>query len=1780
MGKKIISVLMTIMLLYGLTESLFTSGIVSAADLRVAAAAAGGGTATQNVALSAKVTASGQCNNNEGARFAIDGKNDTKWCDNTDAEIKWMKLDLGQPYTINEWVVVNAGINEGNSPFWNTKNFRLQKSTDGVTWTDVDVVQNNAQTIVDRYLPEPFTAQYVRLYISKGAYDSDIVRLYELELYGVESGQTPAYPPVNLDPVDYVDPFINTLGDNGQTNPGPSTPFGLVSLGPDGDGGAFSGYYYQDKNLKGFSHLRFSGVGCSGAGGNILMMPQTGDFTNDSAKYKQPYDKKSEQASAGYYAVNLASGVGVELTASDNVGFHRYNFPDGAASRSVLVDLSNSYAGMLDASLSVENNREISGMVKSKNVCGHGYYTMYYSIEFDQDFQSYTSWKDGEQGEVESRSGSNTGVWVNFNPASSGKVVQAKVGLSPISVEQAKYERNHDIADWDFAGQHAKIRAAWSDILNKVEVTDADEENKRIFYTQLYHTYLHPKNVTSSQGTFRAARGENKVRQASELGDDFDYYNGWATWDDFRKYALFSVLNPQEYENMVKSLVDVYKTRGEYSQWGSGYWPSPTVRNEFNGAVVLDAYAKGFTDFDVYTALKGMGVDADNFGDQDKVSGQLEKARSGYFPMKLAEMVGDKTSYEKYKRIAQSYQDLWNPEQVDENGQKLGFFTPNGITVEGKEVTSVGKYAYQGNLWQYRWSAMQDMQGLADLMGGKTEMAKQLLDFFERDEYMAINETDLDAPYLFNYLGYPYLTQYYARQFTTEVVTQKYHNHGAYNYPLKSRVYRADPEGYLQSMDDDAGAMGSWFVYSAMGLFPANPGDAAFLIGSPIFSEVKLDVGNGKTFTIRANGVSSQNRFIQSAQLNGKEFDQAWISYEDIMAGGTLNFEMASEPNMAWGAMSKSAPPMTDYGNAVDDTLARQELLALGSEWKYYDKGQLPATNWNAVSYDDSAWASGQAPLGYDNTGYAKTKVEYGPDGGNKYPTTYFRQSFEISDTQNVKEVLELNGALVRDDGGVVYLNGQEVFRTNMPSGPIDYSTYANVTVNNERDRVAFRVDPSLLVKGTNVIAVEIHQSGGSSSDIAFDLGLETLKQLVSSPAPTHPVVDDKANTFGWTAVPGFEAATDYEFTTDGGKNWTAASANPQIVGPGAYEAGQVQVRVRGDVNAGRGPGERLVSDQKYTSDIVWDVFDLKADVNRKGNMTVDVAGSLKGAYVDEAVAVIQLMRNGEMIVSSAVPVETGVFDLTQAFNVSSSRYQVNVYLVDAYNGNIYDSVWLAEPIVSQPEDNPNPNPNPGPEEPGEEGLPEPIPVPVPEVELPEEAVEPPAPVEDPRIIQFENYSSASSDKNTFNNDGLGTEPANTGDVVKNTFNGAWLSYRNIDFGNEGANRIKVEYAAPSNRVPADAMLEFRVGSVDGEIVGTVNLPHTSSWSQYSTVTATLTKVITGTQELFIVMKGSTTSTHPFIGNFDRFTWGYQKIRDDYAQLELENYDEWSTDVNPHNNGPLKTENDAGGYSSKQVGNTFDGAWMAYKGMDFGTEGVNQFSVRYVGNTGNTAADSRVEIRLGGINGTLVGTVATPPTGSDWKNYTTVNAELTQTLVGVQDVYLVLKGSTSGTYRYIGNFESASFSFKTPAPKTIVEFEDRSSWSMEESTFGKGGLKTEPNNGGTVVNNTFNGAWLVYEKVDFGTEGVNHIGIEYDAPTNRAPADVVAEVRLNDKDGALIGEVAMPNTGGSWGNYKIAEASLKQLLTGEQTICIVLKGSTTSSLNYVGNLDRMIFTTK
>ncbi|MBD2848139.1 carbohydrate-binding protein, partial [Paenibacillus sp. IB182496] len=333
--------------------------------------------------------------------------------------------------------------------------------------------------------------------------------------------------------------------------------------------------------------------------------------------------------------------------------------------------------------------------------------------------------------------------------------------------------------------------------------------------------------------------------------------------------------------------------------------------------------------------------------------------------------------------------------------------------------------------------------------------------------------------------------------------------------------------------------------------------------------------------------------------------------------------------------------------------------------------------------------------------------------------------------------------------------------------------------------------------------------------------------------------------------------------------------------------------------------------------------------------------------------------------------------------------------------------------------------------EPGDKPMPAPKPEPAPEPEANPEVGPPvdpgPAPEPEPTALtlQLEERDAWLEDNHPGNGNPLKTEGGNGGTVVANTFDGAWLHFGDIDLGEAGMSGIDVTYDAPTSRAPADVRLELRLGSPDGELAGTLALPQTGDgWGTYETVRGYLDASVSGVQDLYIVLRGTTDGGHPYLGNFDRVELWPQTLRSDYAALELERYDEWSTDVNPANNGPLKTE---GGQSGDQVANTFDGAWLAYKGMQFGAAGVNEVEILYAGNAGNTAADAAVQIRLGAPTGELVGTVQTPPTGGGWGTYATATAELTRTVTGTQDLYLFLTGTTDGTYRYIGNFDRAAF---------------------------------------------------------------------------------------------------------------------------------------------------------
>ena len=683
---------------------------------------------------------------------------------------------------------------------------------------------------------------------------------------------------------DHVDVFVGTQNDNGQLHPGAAVPFGLVQLGPDTHSHNHTGYNFANDSVKGFSHTRVGGVGCGGAGDSVRIKPALGKVREDKL------DKATESGRPGYYGITFKNDIRADLTASTRVGFHKYTFPASQENIYFHIDPSQSLAGIKESNWQVSEPTLITGIVKAGNVCGHGYFKLFYAVRFDTPMAGHEA--------------DNKAVWCKFDAPKKKTVIQIKVGFSPISIDQATAETDMDIPGWDFDQARNTADQAWQKMLSKVELANVPAElaeYQDLLYTCLYRSYLYPNNVTSSIGEYRIAGDENTIRKTSNTAADYNHYSGWSSWDDFRKYSLISLLEPDISQNIARSLVEWF-AGGNTPQWGSGYWPSATVRHEFIAAIVVDAFLKGITDYDAEAAYEGLK--STMLGND-----QVEKPYQYYLVMRMAEALGKDDEVARYKEKALGYKDYWCATQVDGEGNIRGFFTKDGNPVPQHEVNRTSAFFYQGNLWHYRYWVPHDMNGLAKLRGSKTQLADELDYYFVNYQHMPINQPPLTYPFLFNYLGRPWRTQYWSRHFITDQVVIINESRGKFKEPLVGRVYQKKPDGYMHTMDDDGGSMASHYVFSVLGLYPACMGDPYYVISSPLFPEAALKLADNKTFTIKANNTSITNRYIQSAKLNGKEYNKNWIEYSTIRNGGILEFEMGPAPNFDWAAGADSAPP-------------------------------------------------------------------------------------------------------------------------------------------------------------------------------------------------------------------------------------------------------------------------------------------------------------------------------------------------------------------------------------------------------------------------------------------------------------------------------------------------------------------------------------------------------------------------------------------------------------------------------------------------------------------------------------------------------------------------------------------------------------------------------------------------------------------------------------------------------------------------------------------------------
>ncbi len=662
-----------------------------------------------------------------------------------------------------------------------------------------------------------------------------------------------------FEPASFVDPFICTGSDHGQTDVAAAIPFGMVKPCPDTDPIAHSGYDYNSKEILGFSHTRFSGVGCRGVGGNIRVLPY---ILKDSIPDKLAYNKESEKAIAGYYSVFLNNEIKVELTATEKVAFHKYTFPE-SENGGLSVDLTSSFAGHISEEHTISEDGMIMGKVNSVNVCRLGKYSFYYALLLDK--------KDKELVVDSSK------VVFKF-PTKANEQINLYCALSVISQEKAA-ESLKESMQRSFSQVKEDAYQKWNDLLGKVEIETDNDTLNRLFYTHLYHATQSPFMVSESNGDYRGS--DSKLYN---MGDK-TYYHGWSIWDTFRsKLPLLSFFYPQKYTQMMASLRELYK-QGK-PDWATETEPFITIRTEHSIVVLLEAYKKGLLDFSLDEIYPFLQEEAENlpFKSPDNV---LESSFDLWALSEIAGELGHSEDKEAYLAKAMEYKNIWKSKFL-EMGENADIMHGDGL--------------YEGTLWQYRWFVPFDIKGIQSMVGGRKKFEAQLDYFFDNELFNIGNQPDIQVPYLYAYTNSPWKAQRLVNTLLTKPVNNWYGTHKKWNSPIHGKIFKDKPEGYIKEMDDDAGTMSSWYIWSYIGLYPVFPGSTDMVINTPLSKRTCVKLPNGE-LEILAEGLTNEAIYIQKVYWNDKELDSCFIDFNELTKGGTLKIVLGDRPNINWGVV-------------------------------------------------------------------------------------------------------------------------------------------------------------------------------------------------------------------------------------------------------------------------------------------------------------------------------------------------------------------------------------------------------------------------------------------------------------------------------------------------------------------------------------------------------------------------------------------------------------------------------------------------------------------------------------------------------------------------------------------------------------------------------------------------------------------------------------------------------------------------------------------------------------
>ena len=685
------------------------------------------------------------------------------------------------------------------------------------------------------------------------------------------------------DYTQYVNPFIGT-GGHGHVFLGANVPFGNIQAGPTQKKQGWdwcSGYHYSDSTVIGFGQMHLSGTGI-GDLGDVSLLP----MTNPSQR-EVKFSHRAEYVRPGYYSVMLASGIRVELTATQRVAFHRYSFPADATKGYIALNLAQGigWDKMTSCKFKQESDKTITGFRMSEGWAKDQ--RVYFVAEF------------AEPVKLEENERDTIGI---FSVASTNQPLLVKVGISAVSVENARENLQQELPGWNFASVVSKANADWNCELSKIAIKTQDERAKRIFYTALYHTMIAPSVFSDVNGEYRGADGKTHK-------GDFTDYTTFSLWDTYRAaFPLMTLIQPEMQRDLAETMLHIFKQQGKLPVWHLMGNETDCMVGNPGIPVLVDIALKGFNvdKKAVFEAVKasamrderGMGllkkygyIPCDLDPEKETVAKGLEYALADACIAKLAKQLGKTEDYKYFYKRSQSYRDFYFDKQtkfmrgVTSDHKFREPFDPFSTVHRQDDYT-------EGNAWQYVWLVPHDVHGLVAAFGGEKPFVSKLDSLFIVNgdmgaeaspditgligQYAHGNEPSHHILYMYNYVGQPWKGADKIR------------------YVL-ANLYHDDFDGL--SGNEDVGQMSAWYILSSVGFYQVDPAGGRYVFGSPLFDEATLNVGNGKTFRVVAHNNSSENKYIQSAKLNGKPYTRSYIDFKDIVRGGTLEFVMGNKPS-------------------------------------------------------------------------------------------------------------------------------------------------------------------------------------------------------------------------------------------------------------------------------------------------------------------------------------------------------------------------------------------------------------------------------------------------------------------------------------------------------------------------------------------------------------------------------------------------------------------------------------------------------------------------------------------------------------------------------------------------------------------------------------------------------------------------------------------------------------------------------------------------------------------